>query len=126
MQKFFYTVGIALSGTCLIHCLFVPISLILVPLLGITITNEHTVHEVFLSVILPAALIAITMGCRKHKDYNVFFMAGVGILVLFSAVIYHDSLGDIWVRVLSAIGSSILIFSHIRNYVLCHKDGCNH
>ena len=126
MQRIIDKIGITISGVCALHCLFAPITLLLIPIFGLSVTNEHLLHEIFLTLILPTALIAITMGCRRHKDYNVALLAAIGILILFYAVVEHDTLGDIMVRIVSLAGSSVIIFSHIRNYILCQKAGCTH
>tara|TARA_B100000795_G_scaffold111235_1_gene82111 strand:+ start:383 stop:766 length:384 start_codon:yes stop_codon:yes gene_type:complete len=124
MQKIMDSLGITLSSTCAVHCLFTPIAIILVPLFGVSILDNEYFHEAILYFILPTALIAITMGCRKHKDYKVAILAILGVLVLVGVTVYHDKIGNI--ELWTLLGSSVLIVSHIRNYVLCQKAGCNH
>jgi cell division protein FtsW (lipid II flippase) len=124
MQKIMDSLGITLSSTCAVHCLFTPIAIILVPLFGVSVLDNEYFHEAILYFILPTALIAITMGCRKHKDYKVAMLAIFGVLVLVGVTVYHDKINNI--ELWTILGSSILIVSHIRNYVLCQKAGCNH
>tara|TARA_Y100001970_G_C14079538_1_gene773901 strand:+ start:55 stop:444 length:390 start_codon:yes stop_codon:yes gene_type:complete len=126
MQRIFDTIGITISGTCAIHCLMAPVTVIILPLLGLTIVDEHILHEILLYLILPSALIAITMGCRKHKDYSVAALAIIGISLLVYTVVLHDTYNAQLITVMTFIGSTLLVVSHVRNYMLCRKADCQH
>jgi len=126
MQRIFDTIGLTVSGTCMIHCLMAPVSVIILPLLGLTITQEHILHEILLYLILPSALIAITMGCRRHKDYSIAALAVIGISLLIYAVVTHDTYSHELITLTTFIGSALLVVSHVRNYMLCRKADCQH
>ena len=126
MQRIFDTIGITISGTCAIHCLMAPVTVIILPLLGLTIVDEHILHEILLYLILPSALIAITMGCRKHKDYSVVALAIIGISLLVYTFVLHDIYNPQLITVMTFIGSTLLVISHVRNYMLCRKADCQH
>ena len=126
MQRIFDTIGITVSGTCMIHCLMAPVTVIILPLLGLTIVDEHILHEILLYLILPSALIAITMGCRKHKDYSVAALAIIGMSLLVYTVVLHDIYNAQLITVMTFIGSTLLVVSHVRNYMLCRKADCQH
>ena len=126
MQRIFDTIGITVSGTCAVHCLMAPVTVIILPLLGLTIVDEHILHEILLYLILPSALIAITMGCRKHKDYSVAALAIIGISLLVYTVVLHDIYNAQLITVMTFIGSTLLVVSHVRNYMLCRKADCQH
>ena len=125
MQRIFDTIGITSSGTCIIHCLYAPVSLILIPIFGISILDVAIFHEAILYFILPSALVAITMGCRKHKDYRVALLAVTGITILLYATLYHESLQGI-LELITLTGGLFLIISHFINFILCQKAGCSH
>tara|TARA_B100001287_G_C22569528_1_gene475542 strand:+ start:164 stop:490 length:327 start_codon:yes stop_codon:yes gene_type:complete len=103
-----------------------PVTVIILPLLGLTIVDEHILHEILLYLILPSALIAITMGCRKHKDYSVAALAIIGISLLVYTVVLHDIYNAQLITVMTFIGSTLLVVSHVRNYMLCRKADCQH
>jgi len=107
MQKLFDTIGLTISGTCVMHCLFAPVTLILLPVFGLTVSQEEVLHEIFLYLIVPSAIIAITMGCRKHKDYSVAILATTGIILLVYAVVTHDTNTEQTVEVLTLFGSTL-------------------
>tara|TARA_B100000941_G_scaffold252297_1_gene199332 strand:- start:43 stop:432 length:390 start_codon:yes stop_codon:yes gene_type:complete len=126
MQKLFDTIGLTISGTCVMHCLFAPVTLILLPVFGLTVSQEEVLHEIFLYLIVPSAIIAITMGCKKHKDYSVAALASIGIILLVYAVITHDTNTEQTVEVLTLFGSAFVVISHLRNFSLCRQNNCNH
>ena len=126
MQKLFDTIGLTVSGSCFIHCLFAPVTLILLPVFGLTISQEEVLHEIFLYLIVPSAIIAITMGCKKHKDYSVAILATTGIILLVYAVVTHDTNTEQTVEVLTLFGSALVVLSHLRNFSLCRQNNCNH
>ena len=126
MQRLFDTIGLTISGTCVMHCLFAPVTLILLPVFGLTVSQEEILHEIFLYLIVPSAIIAITMGCRKHKDYSVAILATTGIILLVYAVVTHDNNTEQTVEVLTLFGSALVVLSHLRNFSLCRQNNCNH
>ena len=126
MQKLFDTIGLTISGTCVMHCLFAPVTLILLPVFGLTVSQEEVLHEIFLYLIVPSAIVAITMGCKKHKDYSVAILATTGIILLVYAVVTHDTNTEQTVEVFTLFGSALVVLSHLRNFLLCRQNDCNH
>ncbi len=122
MQKIIDNLGITISSVCAIHCLLLPAIFLIAPYSFIA---SHEFHETLIYFILPCALIAFVLGCRKHGDVRVAIMGSIGIILLALAVILHETLhgdqhSDSLISVLITImGSVILIFSHIRNRKLC-------
>ncbi len=126
MQRIFDAIGLTISGTCVMHCLLAPVTVILLPVFGLTVSQEEVLHEIFLYLIVPSAIIAITMGCRKHKDYSVALLATVGIILLVYAVVTHDTNTEQLVKLITLFGSTLVVVSHVRNYLLCRRNDCNH
>ena len=126
MQKIFDAIGLTVSGTCVMHCLLAPVTVILLPVFGLTVSQEEVLHEIFLYLIVPSAIIAITMGCRKHKDYSVAILATIGIILLVYAVVTHDTNTEQTVKLVTLAGSALVVISHLRNFSLCRQNDCNH
>ena len=122
MQKIIDNLGITISSVCAIHCLLLPAIFLIAPYSFIA---SHEFHETLIYFILPCALIAFVLGCRKHGDMRVAILGTIGIVLLASAVILHETLhsdqhSDSLISVLiTVMGSVMLIFSHIRNRKLC-------
>jgi hypothetical protein len=113
------------SGLCAVHCLFTPAALILVPIFGASVMEEDVFHHAILWLILPASLIALTMGCRRHKDRYVALLGllGLGVIVI-AAMLGHGWFGEFGEKALAFAGSLILIAGHYRNFGLCRVAAC--
>lgn len=115
--------SISLAGICAIHCFFTPVALILFPVVGSTFVFEEIFHELMLFLVIPASVVAMFLGCRRHKDFTVIMLGGVGLYFLlvgaFAATGYVES-------ILTLIGASIMISGHLRNFRLCRKYCCDH
>ena len=124
MQKIIDNLGITISSVCAIHCLLLPAIFLIAPY---SFLASHEFHEALIYFILPCALIAFVLGCRKHGDMKVAILGSIGIILLASAVILQETLhGDqhsdsLMSVLITVMGSVILIFSHMRNRKLCAK-----
>ncbi|WP_049754581.1 MerC domain-containing protein [Sphingopyxis alaskensis] len=58
--------GIALSSACLVHCLALPLALLVAPALGSWLHLPDGVHAAILMIALPTAAIAINGGRQRH------------------------------------------------------------
>ena len=76
--------GILLSLTCLIHCLALPLILLLAPALSRWIALPEGVHAAILLLALPAAAVAMRDGWRRHRRLvpAVFAVAGLSLLAV--------------------------------------------
>ena len=120
LQQFSDKVAIGLSFLCVIHCLFLPVLLILIPpISGLMAIDDEAFHIWLLYAVIPISVIALAMGYLHHRNINVFF---VGIICLgtltLAALLGHDILGEYGEVILTVIGSLIIAFGHIRNYRL--------
>ena len=120
-MKFFDKLGVMVSSLCLIHCLLLPILIILLPATStLFIADEGTAHMVLLSLVLVAGCASFIPGYTIHSHWGPMSLAAIGIAVLtYSAVWAHSHLGhggDTW---LSVIGSLVLISAHIYNHYRC-------
>lgn len=123
IQRFTDYTSISLAGLCAAHCFLTPAALILFPVVGSTFLSEEIFHELMLLLVVPASVIAIFLGCRRHKDLNVIMLGVLGLCFLlvgaFAATGYEES-------VLTFIGAFIMVSGHLRNFRLCREDGCEH
>ena len=130
MQKIIDNLGITISSVCAIHCLLLPAIFLIAPYSFIA---SHEFHETLIYFILPCALIAFVLGCRKHGDKKVAIMGTIGIVLLASAVILHETFHSdqhsesLMTVFITIVGSVVLIFSHMRNRKLCaqHDYKCH-
>ena len=119
--------AIVLSGVCMLHCLALPIALTILPIVNVTLLDETTFHLIMMVVILPISLIALTIGCRQHKDKLTLILGSVGLGILtITAIFGHDLLGLSGERIVTSTGGLILAAAHIQNYLCCRNDHCEH
>lgn len=80
-----------------------------------------------LGLILPTSLIALTVGCRKHKDRTTIALGAVGLATLtITALFGHALFGFLGERIVTSIGGLILATAHILNYRCCRQENCQH
>jgi hypothetical protein len=119
--------AIVLSGTCLLHCLALPLLVTLVPIAQGSLLEEQTFHLLMLWIILPTSLLALTSGCWKHKDITTIALGTLGLVSLtLVALVGHDFLtptGEKWTTVSAGL---ILAGAHIRNFTICQNENCSH
>ena len=126
-RKYMDTAAIVLSGVCMLHCLALPIALTILPIVNVTLLDESTFHLIMMAVILPISVIALTIGCRQHKDKLTLVLGSVGLGILtITAIFGHDLLGLTGERIVTSIGGLILAAAHIQNYRCCRNDDCAH
>ncbi|WP_194955100.1 MerC domain-containing protein [Sphingopyxis solisilvae] len=121
-------VGIALSSACLVHCLALPLALLVAPALGGWLRLPEWLHAAILMLALPAALIAMAEGWRRHRRGTapLFAAAGVGLLAFGLAA--HEG----WLttanpetadRLFSSAGAIALVTAHLLNWRQRHGTG---
>jgi hypothetical protein len=126
VQKSFDLVGMAVSVVCMVHCVLVPIVLIVSPVLTATFLNDEAFHKLLLWGIVPSAMVALFLGCRRHRDTMVFLLGVTGLsLLVFSAVWGHAIVGEAGEKVVTLIGGVLMTCGHARNSRLCHTRNCH-
>ena len=120
-------VGLTGSVLCALHCLIVPVSLLFGPTGPVSLVEDEFFHRVLLWVVVPAALLAFTIGCLAHKDRWVLLLGSVGLVSLTAAfTVLHDVLGEAGERWAAILASGLLIGAHVRNFRLCRAGTCDH
>ncbi|PAJ75301.1 hypothetical protein CJF42_05945 [Pseudoalteromonas sp. NBT06-2] len=112
--------AIGLSMLCIAHCLLIPILIILIPSIsGILSFNNEDFHKQILYLMVIFSLIALFIGFLNHNKLNVFLLGCFGLLLLISAVLTKVQIfGSLTEVILTVLGSSIVAFSHVKNYQL--------
>ncbi len=120
-------IAVVLSSICLVHCLALPFLLTLLPITQGAFIDEALFHFLMLTVILPVSLLALGIGCRKHKDVLTIVLGvlGLGILTL-TALFGHDWFGLTGERLVTSLGGLILAGAHIQNFRVCRTNNCPH
>lgn len=118
--------GIVLSFTCLLHCLALPLALLLAPALSRWIALPEGVHAAILLLALPAAAIAMRDGWRRHRRIVPAMLASAGLVLLGLGLSAHEG----WIatanpeaadRLLTSVGALTLAAAHLVNWRWRHS-----
>jgi len=119
--------AISLSVVCALHCMLLPVALAFLPSLASLPMGDESFHRALVFLVLPLSLIALTLGCKRHRQWYVFAIGAMGCSVLLiTAVLGHDLMGEFFEKVATIIGSSLVASSHLVNYRRCRQVDCQH
>ncbi len=117
--------AIGISFACAVHCLLLPVALVFLPTLTVGALGDERFHQWMLMAVLPTSLIALTMGCRRHRNMSVLAMALPGLVILtLAAILGHDTLGESGEKIATLLGAALIALGHIRNHTLCRRLQC--
>ena len=120
-------VGVAGSLLCAMHCLLVPVALLIGPIGRVPHTDDEAFHHLLLWMVVPAAAVAFGVGCLEHKDRWVLGLGAVGLATMTAAfTLLHDAIGASGERIAAMLASGLLITAHVRNFQLCRSGACRH
>ena len=105
------------SGICLIHCLFLPIIVVTLPLWPLGESLHDWLHPVFALLLIPITLLAMHSGLQKHSEKSPAFLLGGGLLlIIIAAISGHFIPGFAAESAITLMGSGLLIAGHWRNW----------
>ena len=118
--------AMSISTACVVHCFFAPAFIIFsVGVSNFTIDSE-IVHYAILIIALPLSSFALTRGYRHHKIVSILVIGILGLSILLLAVILGESLlSELGEQLLTLIGSSLVAYSHFKNYRTCQELDCS-
>ena len=117
--------AIALSFLCALHCLLLPAAIVLYPSTLGFLPGDESVHFALLFLVIPVSAYALIKGGKVHKSRKVFIVGISGLVVLVAAVVLgHDMLGEIGEKILTVLGSIIVIIAHVQNHLICRATDC--
>ncbi|WP_064662656.1 MerC domain-containing protein [Pseudoalteromonas sp. MQS005] len=110
--------AIGLSLMCTVHCFATPVILALLPSFAVLQINGEQFHLWVLAAVLPTSLLALSLGCKKHKRTRYMACGVVGLAFLIIAVLLGQEEAE---KVLTLIGSAFIALAHWFNYQQCFK-----
>ena len=117
--------AIAISVLCALHCLLLPAAIVLYPTTLGFLHGDESIHFALLFVVIPISAYALIKGCKVQKSPKVLITGISGLLVLVAAVVLgHDMLGEIGEKILTVLGSIIVIIAHVQNHLICRGVDC--
>ena len=110
--------AIGLSLMCTVHCFATPVILALLPSFAVLQINSEQFHLWVLAAVLPTSLLALSLGCKKHKRTRYMACGVVGLAFLIIAVLLVQEEAE---KALTLIGSAFIALAHWFNYQQCFK-----
>lgn len=109
--------GSVISTACAIHCLLLPILILILPLLGLAFILEESFEFMLLVSALAIAFSSFLWGHRSHGEIYVFYFLSAALG--FFGLGRLESL-ELYERYFVAIGGILLVAGHIINRKLCN------
>ena len=127
--------SICLSMCCIMHCLALPVLIILLPSISSLWINDEIVHVYLVLLAIPISLFAMIKSLKVHNNYKCISLAVVGLLLLVAAIFVHDlgsffseqghveehghdehnGVGELLEKCFTVLGALILVGAHILN-----------
>jgi hypothetical protein len=112
--------AIGLSLACAIHCLALPVLLVLLPGIAALQLDNESFHLWMIIAVLPSSIYALTLGCKQHKRYQLLLLGSIGLLLMVSALLLGEALiGELGEKILTTVGGGFVAVGHWFNYRLC-------
>ncbi len=118
--------AISISSLCIVHCLLLPIGIVLIPSIGLQTLADEAFHQMLVVAVLLTSCSALFIGCRRHKAWRVLGWGLSGLILLIAAVLFGHDFGERFEKGLTLVGSLFVIIGHVQNYRLCKQLACAH
>jgi len=125
-QKISDKFTISLSTICVMHCFFAPSFLVLFSSFESIQYDNELIHFLFLLMTVPVSFFALTLGLKNHKKFSFFLIGIAGLIILILALILGQGiLGELGEKLVTLVGSIIVVFAHFKNYQTCIHTECS-
>ncbi len=125
IQNFSDKLAIGLSALCLVHCLALPVLLILLPSLTALSLDNEAFHIWMVVAVVPISIYALFMGYRQHHHYRILAYGAVGLLLLVLALALEERVGEWAEKTLTVLGAVMIALGHYKNFKLCQRSQCS-
>lgn len=95
VRSFVDGLGVIGATACALHCIAVPVLLVLGSTEPSAFLRDESFHSRMLWLVVPAALHPFALGCQRHKDRWVLLLGAFGLAGLVLArTVLHDLIGE--------------------------------
>jgi len=89
-KQFSDKLSICLSLCCILHCIALPVIILMIPSFASLWINNEKVHVILVLFAVPISLFAMAKSLRVHHNYKCISLAVVGLSLLVGAIFMHD------------------------------------
>jgi hypothetical protein len=112
-EKWLDNAAIGASALCLVHCLILPVAIMILPFLAAALEYSEWFHVAFLGFAAPSSLYALLSGIRIHGQSKPLAYGVTGLAFLLLGLLLDDR--AIYEMLATVVGSGLLIAGHIQN-----------
>ncbi len=89
-KQFSDKLSICLSLCCILHCIALPVIILMIPSFASLWINNEKVHVILVLFAVPISLFAMAKSLRVHHNYKCISLAVIGLSLLAGAIFMHD------------------------------------
>ena len=89
-KQFSDKLSICLSLCCILHCIALPVIILMIPSFASLWINNEKVHVILVLFAVPISLFAMAKSLRLHHNYKCISLAIIGLSLLVVAIFMHD------------------------------------
>ena len=89
-KQFSDKLSICLSLCCILHCIALPVIILMIPSLASLWINNEKVHVILVLFAVPISLFAMAKSLRVHHNYKCISLAVIGLSLLVVAIFMHN------------------------------------
>ena len=89
-KQFSDKLSICLSLCCILHCIALPVIILMIPSIASLWINNEKVHVILVLFAVPISLFAMAKSLRIHHNYKCISLAVIGLSLLVGAIFMHD------------------------------------
>ena len=118
--------AMSISAACVVHCFFAPALIVLSYGVSSFSIDSELIHYLILAIAMPLSALALSKGSRHHKVTSFLVTGVLGLSLMFLAVLLGESLlGELGEQLVTLLGSSLVAYSHFKNYRTCQELDCS-
>lgn len=114
--------AIGLSVACAIHCLALPILILMLPSITALKLDNEAFHLWMVVAVIPCSIYSLFLGCKEHNRRQLVFLTFIGLgMLLLALLLGEERIGAVGEKVMTLVGASIVALGHWRNFRLCQE-----
>ena len=127
VSRYLDRIAISLSAVCIVHCLAVPLVVVLLPVAALSFGGDTHFHAVMLWLVVPVSVAGLVMGYRVHYRAGIVALGVLGIAIVSIAAIVGHAQWSVSTEIMVSVAGSVLLASaHWRNFAIVRKVHVHH